>query len=87
MFYCIYYLCSNKVNYLSQFLILAHLLPIMKTSGPDCRVVLVTSSAHKYCKYNANYAAGTKMEKYDPFQCFVNTKLYQVVPFFWSLFL
>lgn len=36
-----------QVNYLSQFLIMAKLLPIIKRSGPDCRILLMSSRAHE----------------------------------------
>lgn len=70
---------TYQVNYLSQFLIMAHFLPIMKTSGNDVRIVLVSSSAHKYCHYDAAYAAGERMKNHEPLQCYSNTKLYQIM--------
>ncbi|CAG2247466.1 WWOX [Mytilus edulis] len=33
---------TYQVNYLSHFLIVAHLLPTMKVSGNDCRIILVS---------------------------------------------
>ncbi|XP_060082482.1 dehydrogenase/reductase SDR family member on chromosome X-like [Ylistrum balloti] len=73
------YELTYQVNYLSQFLIMAHFLPIMKKSGNDVRIVLVSSAAHKHCHYDANYAAGVRMAKHDPLQCYSNTKLYQIM--------
>ncbi|XP_069135714.1 polyprenol dehydrogenase-like isoform X1 [Argopecten irradians] len=73
------YELTYQVNYLSQFLIMAHFLPIMKTSGNDVRIVLVSSAAHKHCHYDPNYAAGERMKKHDPLQCYSNTKLYQIM--------
>ncbi|XP_021344968.1 dehydrogenase/reductase SDR family member on chromosome X-like, partial [Mizuhopecten yessoensis] len=73
------YELTYQVNYLSQFLIMANLLPIMKTSGNDVRIVLVSSAAHKHCHYDANYAAGQRMKNHDPLQCYSNTKLYQIM--------
>ncbi|KAJ8315148.1 hypothetical protein KUTeg_007298 [Tegillarca granosa] len=38
--------CNAGVNYLSHFLITLHLLPVMLTSGPDCRIVFVSSDGY-----------------------------------------
>ncbi|XP_048239840.1 retinol dehydrogenase 14-like [Haliotis rufescens] len=40
-----------QVNYLGHFLVIAHLLPIMKTSGSDCRIVFSSSGAHMYSEW------------------------------------
>ncbi|XP_067674392.1 dehydrogenase/reductase SDR family member on chromosome X-like [Haliotis asinina] len=37
-----------QVNYLGHFLIIAHLIPTMKTSGNDCRIIFTSSNAHVY---------------------------------------
>ncbi|XP_046550353.1 retinol dehydrogenase 14-like isoform X2 [Haliotis rubra] len=37
-----------QVNYLGHFLIIAHLVPTMKTSGSDCRIIFTSSQAHMY---------------------------------------
>ncbi|KAH3748574.1 hypothetical protein DPMN_187686 [Dreissena polymorpha] len=36
-----------QVNYLSQFVMIAKLLGFMQQSGPDCRVLLMSSAAHQ----------------------------------------
>ena len=35
-----------EVNYLSHFIMIAKLLPLMKRSGYDCRLLIMSSSAH-----------------------------------------
>lgn len=41
------YSSAIQVNHLSPFLLTLELLPILKESAPDSRVVFVASSAHK----------------------------------------
>ncbi|KAH3748566.1 hypothetical protein DPMN_183012 [Dreissena polymorpha] len=36
-----------QVNYLSHFVMIAKLLGVMQQSGPDCRILLMSSVAHK----------------------------------------
>ncbi|KAJ8302383.1 hypothetical protein KUTeg_021370, partial [Tegillarca granosa] len=43
---------QTLVNYLSQFLIAAHFLPIMLKTGGDCRIVLVSSAAHAMAHFD-----------------------------------
>ena len=69
---------TYQVTYLSHFLLVSHLLPIMETSGEDCRIVFISSETHRSANYDANYAAGSPMKKYDGFQCFANSNLFQV---------
>lgn len=73
-----------QVNYLSQFLLVAHLLPVMKTSGPDCRVVLVSSLAHEYSHFDPEDIEGKKYSepKYDTSELYNRSKLYQVMQMF-----
>lgn len=67
------------MNYLSHFLIVAHLLPTMKVSGNDCRIILVSGEAHKKAKgFDPDYAAGKIPHNYDGYRMFAKTKLYQV---------
>lgn len=69
-----------QVNYLSHFLLIGQLLPIMKNSGDDdCRIVLVSSDLHKWPKFDV-----TKMNSGDPnnhslFDSYGRSKLYQVM--------
>lgn len=71
-----------QVNYLSHFLIVAHFLPIMKVSGNDCRIVLVSSEAHRRAGgFDPDYAAGKipSDDKYNAFRLYAKTKLYQIM--------
>ncbi|XP_052087770.1 WW domain-containing oxidoreductase-like [Mytilus californianus] len=71
---------TYQVNYLSHFLIVAHLLPIMKVSGNDCRIILVSGEAHKKAKgFDPDYAAGKIPHHYDGYRMFAKTKLYQIM--------
>ncbi|XP_033740272.1 WW domain-containing oxidoreductase-like isoform X1 [Pecten maximus] len=73
-----------QVNYLSQFLLVSHLLPVMKTSGPDCRIVLVSSMAHEYTHFDPGDIEGKKYSepKYDTSELYGRSKLYQVMQMF-----
>lgn len=75
---------TYQVTYLSHFLLVSHLLPIMETSGEDCRIVFISSETHRSANYCADYAAGSPMKKYDGFQCFANSNLFQLM-FMYSL--
>ncbi|XP_060069588.1 dehydrogenase/reductase SDR family member on chromosome X-like [Ylistrum balloti] len=70
-----------QVNYLSQFLMVSHLLPVMKESGPDCRIVLVSSRAHERCSFDPVDIEGKKYSepKYDTTELYGRSKLYQVM--------
>ncbi|KAK3585555.1 hypothetical protein CHS0354_022965 [Potamilus streckersoni] len=73
-----------QVNYLSQFLLIVHLLPIMKTSGEDCRIVLVSSIAHKYASRfdvnSINYKG--EPDKFSSSQYYFKSKEHQVMQMF-----
>lgn len=72
-----------QVNYLSHFIMAAKLLPIMNTSGPDCRIVLMSSEASRYCTFdlaNMNYRGSS--EKYPRWDRYGKTKLYQIMQVF-----
>ena len=56
----------------------AHLLPIMCKSGDDCRIVFISSESHVDADFDAEYASTSKMKKYDGYQSYANTKLFQV---------
>lgn len=43
-----------QVNYLSHFIITAKLLPLMRSSGDDCRLLLMSSDAHRACSFDLN---------------------------------
>lgn len=46
--YCYCLIVFWRVNYFGHFLLVAKLLPIMLDSGDDCRIIMVSSSAHVY---------------------------------------
>lgn len=46
--YCYSLIVFWRVNYLGHFLLVSKLLPIMLDSGDDCRIIMVSSSAHVY---------------------------------------
>ncbi|KAL3883247.1 hypothetical protein ACJMK2_029530 [Sinanodonta woodiana] len=69
-----------QVNYLSHFIMIAHLLPIMRRSGEDCRIVLVSSDAHRTCNFDVNkmnYSGDPK--KFKRWDYYGKSKLYQIM--------
>ncbi|XP_033740276.1 WW domain-containing oxidoreductase-like [Pecten maximus] len=62
-----------QVNYLSQFLLVSHLLPLMKASGPDCRIILVSSIGHLFAHFDP---VDVELKKYSEPEC-KSDKLYQ----------
>lgn len=80
-----YYICKCsqfQVNYLSHLLLTLELLPIMKQSGDDNRIVLVSSSAHEYhtTPFSVENIAAKQYNKesFPRFKYYGNSKLYQV---------
>ncbi|XP_069136841.1 polyprenol dehydrogenase-like [Argopecten irradians] len=73
-----------QVNYLSHFLLTAHLLPIMKTSGPDCRVILVSSIAHRVVSFRLDEIQGKQFTEstFDGLTFYNRSKLYQIMQMF-----
>ncbi|XP_060082478.1 dehydrogenase/reductase SDR family member on chromosome X-like [Ylistrum balloti] len=73
-----------QVNYLSHFLLTAHLLPIMKTSGPDCRVILVSSIAHRMTSFQYDEIQGKQFTEntFDGLTFYNRSKLYQIMQMF-----
>lgn len=72
-----------QVNYLSHFLLIGKLLPVMKESGDDVRIILVSSDLHKWTKYDIsqmNYNGDPA--KYSMLTCYGRSKLYQVMQMF-----
>ncbi|XP_045180498.2 retinol dehydrogenase 14-like [Mercenaria mercenaria] len=72
-----------QVNYLSHFIIIAKLLSIMRQSGPDCRIILMSSKAHKFGNFDVttmNYT-GTA-EKFPGLDYYGRSKLYQIMQTF-----
>ncbi|XP_060082480.1 retinol dehydrogenase 12-like [Ylistrum balloti] len=70
-----------QVNYLSQYLLAAHLLPIMKTSGEDCRIVLVSSEAHRLSEFNLDRIQGKQFneQSFGRMLFYGNSKLFQIM--------
>lgn len=66
-----------QVNYLSHFLVIAHLLPIMRVSGADCRIILVASNAYEVSSFNVEKIQA-KTGEYGAFRYYAKSKLYQV---------
>ncbi|XP_069106508.1 retinol dehydrogenase 14-like [Argopecten irradians] len=73
-----------QVNYLSHFLLTAHLLPIMTTSGPDCRVILVSGAQHQFGHFRLEEIQGKqfKEETFDGLHYYRRSKLYQIMQMF-----
>ncbi|XP_060567726.1 retinol dehydrogenase 14-like [Ruditapes philippinarum] len=69
-----------QVNYLSHFLMIAKLLPIMRQSGPDCRIILTSSAYHHRGTFDVatmNYT-GTA-NNFPDLNYYGRSKLYQVM--------
>ena len=65
------------INYLSHLLITLHLLPIMKQSGEDNRIILVSSVAHNYLISPFNLEQITTQltnDAFERFHCMVTQK-------------
>ncbi|OWF44719.1 dehydrogenase/reductase SDR family member on chromosome X-like [Mizuhopecten yessoensis] len=73
-----------QVNYLSHFLMVSHLLPVMKSSGPDCRIVLLSSLAHRSAHFDAADIEGKKYSepKYDSTEIYGRSKVYMIMQMF-----
>ncbi|XP_053396320.1 WW domain-containing oxidoreductase-like [Mercenaria mercenaria] len=68
-----------QVNYLSHFLIVAKLLPVMRKSGTDCRILFMSSDAHRSCSFDLdtmNYEGNAS--KFGRLDYYGRSKLYQV---------
>ncbi|KAK3098117.1 hypothetical protein FSP39_016282 [Pinctada imbricata] len=70
-----------QVNYLSHFLITSKLLPIMRESGEDCRIVLVSSDAHLVSSFDMDKIQGKQYTKanFSRMTYYGNSKLYQIM--------
>ncbi|XP_052244115.1 retinol dehydrogenase 14-like [Dreissena polymorpha] len=71
-----------QVNYLSHFLLIGMLLPMMKGNAvtDDTRIVLVSSDAHRMCRFNLaaiNYDDDPM--KFSGFDYYGRSKLYQIM--------
>lgn len=69
-----------QVNYLSHFLLTAKLLPVMKRSGEDCRIINMSSRGHAMCNFDIktiNYEGSH--DNYPSFEYYGRSKLYQIM--------
>lgn len=69
-----------QVNYLSHVVVVAKLLPIMKNSGDDCRILLMSSNSHKWCTFDLstmNYSG--PVDGYSSINYYGRSKLYQIM--------
>lgn len=69
-----------QVNYLSHFLMVAKLLPVMRKSGPDCRILFMSSDAHRACSFDVqtmNYEGNAS--KFGRLDYYGRSKLYQIM--------
>lgn len=73
-----------QVNYLSQYLLTAHLLPIMKTSGEDCRIIMVSSEVHRYSEFNLDRIQGKQYNErnFKRTLYYGNSKAFQIMQMF-----
>lgn len=72
-----------QVNYLSQLLLTFHLLPIMKRSGDDSRIILVSSYGHTVhsTPFTVDKIQGKQhnADNFPRFKYYGNSKLYQIL--------
>ena len=70
--------CSHlQVNHLGHFLLTLELLPLILSSAPDARVVIVSSVAHKMGNpFDPNNLEGE--QDYNRFKQYGSTKLFNV---------
>ncbi|XP_061181395.1 WW domain-containing oxidoreductase-like [Saccostrea echinata] len=70
-----------QVNYLGHFLIIVKLLPVMLRSGSDCRIVLVSSIAHKWTSFDLDKIQAKQYNEanFDRADYYYKSKLYQVM--------
>lgn len=72
-----------QVNYLSHLLLTFHLLPIMKRSGDDNRVILVSSHGHNNhsTPFSVDKIQGKQYnaDNFPRFKYYGNSKLYQIL--------
>ncbi|XP_071849312.1 polyprenol dehydrogenase-like [Apostichopus japonicus] len=66
-----------QVNYLSHFLLTLHLLPLIKRSGPNSRIVNVSSKGHWFAEFNLENIQAQKSFHVNTF--YGNSKLFQIM--------
>ncbi|XP_056014768.1 retinol dehydrogenase 14-like isoform X2 [Ostrea edulis] len=70
-----------QVNYLGHFLLVSKLLPLMLSSDEDCRLVFVSSVAHRTASFDLDKAQGkhhTK-ENFKRLLYYGNSKIFQIM--------
>ena len=65
-----------QVNYLSHLLIILHLIPLLRQSAPNSRIVFVSSYAHRSGLFDLDNIQGKR--SYNLFTFYNNSKLYLV---------
>ncbi|XP_038048264.1 dehydrogenase/reductase SDR family member on chromosome X-like [Patiria miniata] len=66
-----------QVNYLSQLLIVLHLMPLLRAGAPDSRIVLLSSEAHKGGKLDLDNMQGRK--SFSRLTAYASSKAYMVM--------
>jgi len=69
-----------QVNYLGHFLLTVYLLPTLRRSGDDVRIINITDEAHSNGKIDLENMQGNK--SYDRTGFYANSKLYQILSTF-----
>ncbi|XP_041466043.1 retinol dehydrogenase 14-like [Lytechinus variegatus] len=69
-----------QVNYLSHFLLILHLLPVMKSTGIDTRIVLISSLMYRNSKWDPKDLQC--FNEKDKMIIYGTTKLYQIMQMF-----
>ncbi|XP_078000563.1 retinol dehydrogenase 12-like [Glandiceps talaboti] len=69
-----------QVNYLSHFLLTIQFLPLLKSSGPGCRVINVSSMAHSSGQFEEDNLQGER--SYNRLYFYGHSKLFQVMSMF-----
>ncbi|KAK6180106.1 hypothetical protein SNE40_012314 [Patella caerulea] len=68
-------------NYLSNLLIILHFLPLLQTSGEDCRIVQTTSAGYRFGKLDTNNI--NAQQSFSSITNYGNSKLFQIMSMHW----
>ncbi|KAJ8031968.1 Retinol dehydrogenase 14 [Holothuria leucospilota] len=66
-----------QVNYLSHLLLTLHLLPLIKQSGPNSRIVNISSIGHFFSEVNLDNIQS--QQHFNGIKCYGKSKLYQIM--------
>ncbi|WAR09388.1 WWOX-like protein [Mya arenaria] len=69
---------TYQVNYLAHFLMISEFLPAVCASDVECRIVIISSQNHMQAEFDPEYAASSRMKKFDGFNSYANCKLFQI---------